>query len=127
MRYKFPGFLKINIALAFLLTPFLEVLAQSGADKIIPPGGVGGLLHLGGKERFSDVATYFITTFLGIVGLTAVAFLIYGGFRYIIAGGSSEQVESAKKTITNSIIGLTIILLSYVIVRVIANTLFGKT
>ncbi|OGE74006.1 MAG: hypothetical protein A3I07_03760 [Candidatus Doudnabacteria bacterium RIFCSPLOWO2_02_FULL_42_9] len=71
----------------------------------------------------SNALTEIIQTVLVVVGLIAVAFLIYGGFRYITSAGNEETAESAKKTIQNAIIGLVVIILSYIIVVVISNAL----
>lgn len=62
---------------------------------------------------------------LWIAGTIAVLFLIIGGLRYVTASGNEEQAEGAKKTITHAIIGLVIIILSFVIVRIISNALIG--
>lgn len=60
---------------------------------------------------------------LAVAGLIAVLFLIIGGFRYITSAGNEETAEQAKKIIVNSIIGIVVIILSFVIVRVISNAL----
>lgn len=59
-----------------------------------------------------------------VVGLIAVFFIIWGGFQYITSGANEELAESGKKTLRNGIIGLVVIILSYVIVTVITNALF---
>lgn len=64
-----------------------------------------------------------INVLLVVAGILAVLFLIIGGFRYITAHGNEEAAEGAKKTILHSIIGLVVIILSFVIIRVIANAL----
>ncbi len=60
---------------------------------------------------------------LSVAGLIAVLFLIIGGFRYITSAGNEETAEQAKKIITNAIIGIVVIILSFVIVRVISSAL----
>ena len=45
----------------------------------------------------------------------------------MMARGDSEALESAKKTITNAIIGLVIVILWYIIIAVAVNALFGRT
>jgi cytochrome bd-type quinol oxidase subunit 2 len=87
---------------------------------LTPPTKPTGLPGNSG-DRFTSVLGTYINVFLGIVGIVAVGYLIYGGFRYITSAGNEETAESAKKTIQNSIIGLVIIILSYVIVTVIFN------
>ncbi len=64
---------------------------------------------------------------LSVAGLIAVLFLIIGGFRYITSAGNEETAEQAKKVITNAIIGVVVIILSFVIVRVISNALANNT
>jgi len=75
------------------------------------------------SSKLSDVIEFIIMSALGVAGITAVLFLIYGGFRYITSAGNEEQAEAGKKAIQNSIIGLIVIILSYVIVIVIINAL----
>lgn len=56
------------------------------------------------------------TWLMGLAGMLAVVFLIYGGIVYITGGAKAE--ESAKKIIMNSIIGLIVVALSYVIANI---------
>lgn len=64
-----------------------------------------------------------INVILWVVGFLAVLFVIIGGIRYITAHGNEEQAELAKKTITQAIIGIIVVVLSFVIIRVIVNAL----
>lgn len=89
-------------------------------------GGAGGAENpIPTVGTATDLILRIVQILLAIAGLVAVIFLIIGGFRYITAGGNEETSESAKKTITNAIIGIVIIILAFVIVRVIANALIG--
>ena len=63
---------------------------------------------------------------LGIAFGIAVIFLIIGGFRYITAGGNEESVQKGKSSVINALIGIVIIVLSYVIVNVVANLVTGN-
>jgi hypothetical protein len=107
----------LGATISGLLFPVAIAFAQ-----LTPPTKPGGLPG-SSSDRISTVLTGYLTLFLGIVGLIAVGFLIYGGFRYITSAGNDEAAEGAKKTIQNSIIGLVIIILSYVIVTVIINAI----
>lgn len=62
-----------------------------------------------------------INWLLGIAFGIAVLFLIIGGFWYITSAGNEETAEKGKNTAINAIIGIVIIILSYVIVNVVAN------
>lgn len=62
-----------------------------------------------------------INWLLGIAFGVAVLFLIVGGFWYITAAGNEEQAEKGKSSVINAIIGIVIIVLSYVIINVVTN------
>lgn len=62
-----------------------------------------------------------INWMLGIAFGVAVLFLIIGGFWYITSAGNEETAEKGKGTAINAIIGIVIIILSYVIVNVVSN------
>jgi hypothetical protein len=66
-----------------------------------------------------------ILALLTIAGALAVLFLIIGGFWYITSAGNEEQAEKGKSTLVNAIIGIIIIVLSFVIITVIANFVGG--
>ena len=62
-----------------------------------------------------------INWMLGVAFGIAVLFLIIGGFWYITSAGNEETAEKGKGTAVNAIIGIVIIILSYVIVNVVSN------
>lgn len=57
---------------------------------------------------------------IGIVGLLAMLALIWGGILYIISFNNDQYLNNAKGIIKWAIIGLAIVLLSYVIIRTVA-------
>lgn len=80
-----------------------------------------------GDNSFKGIIMFVITNvLLPIVGVVSILFIIIGGFQYITSGGKEEQAESGKKTLTNAIIGLAIVIMSYIIVTVIINALKGS-
>lgn len=56
---------------------------------------------------------------LQLVGYIAAFFLIYGGFQFMTGGGNPTQIESARKTMLNAVIGLIISLASVALVNLI--------
>lgn len=60
---------------------------------------------------------------LAAAAYVAVFFIIKGGFAYMTSAGSPDGISGAKKTITEAVIGLIIVLLSAVIVNTIAGIL----
>jgi hypothetical protein len=60
---------------------------------------------------------------LRVAGLAAVAFVIYGGIRYILSQGEPEGTKNAKNTILNSLIGLAIVMTATAIVNLIGSSI----
>ena len=76
------------------------------------------------QEELGQSITTIINYFLGLLGLVAVAFLIYAGILMVTAGGNDEQVTKARKIIMYAVVGIVIILLSYTIVTFVSQA-FG--
>ncbi len=107
---------------ALLLATLVLFFATTVSAQSLIPDPIGELPGDTGTTA-TFVIEDIILLALSIVGIIAVAFLIYGGFRYITSAGNDEVAESAKKIIQNAIIGLIVIILSYIIVVVVINAL----
>jgi hypothetical protein len=62
----------------------------------------------------------FVVNLLAIAG---VLYLIWTGFMFVKAQGNPSELEKAKKSFVNAIIGMAIILGAWAIANVIANTI----
>lgn len=60
---------------------------------------------------------------LGLIGIVLLVIIIYAGFLWMTAAGNEEQIGKAKKTLTNAVIGLAIILSAYAIVLFVMRML----
>lgn len=76
---------------------------------IVPGGSLRGLVLT------------IINYFLGFLGLLAVIMIIYGGVTYVTSAGNDEAVGNAKKIIMYALIGIIVILLSFVVVNTILS------
>jgi len=91
-------------------------------------GGSGDVVSLQSPiniESPAELAALVVRANVAIVGLVAVAAMIYAGILYFTSGGNEEQAGKAKKTMTYAIIGLVVVLLSYVIINTLINTIGG--
>lgn len=100
-----------------LLRPDTAVAAslwdqQLGRDELGTPFGSTGNTE---SQDLRNVVVRLIKLFLSFLGLIMVILIIYGGFRWMTAGGNEKNVDEAKQWIKNAIIGLIIILFSYII------------
>lgn len=61
----------------------------------------------------------------GIAGALAVLGLCIGGVMFIVAAGDESQIQTAKMTLMYSLIGLVVVILSYVIVTTVQTLTYG--
>ncbi len=69
------------------------------------------------------VVSSIIELFFALAGVVALFYLILGGYNYISAAGNPEAAEGAKATITNAIIGLIVVLISYLAISFLLQRL----
>jgi hypothetical protein len=79
--------------------------------------GIGQVATIGCVPYIFESLIYWALVFAGIV---ALIFIILGGIKLITSSGDSKQVDGARKTITWAIIGLTLVLMSFAIVRFVS-------
>lgn len=105
------------------LTVF-SALPVAGATSLINAGDNPEAVAsaTGGETSFRGLVLRIINYALGFLGLLAVIMIIYGGVRYVYSAGSDEETGNAKKTILYAVIGIIIVLLSFVIVRVVIGS-----
>ncbi len=75
------------------------------------------------KITIVDILKITIESFLILAGTIAVLFIIIGGFQYVTSAGNPENVAKAKNTITYSIIGLVITIISLAVVKFVIDNL----
>lgn len=78
------------------------------------------------RRNAADIITRIINYLLVFAALIAILFIVLGGYKYITSGGNQEMATAGQKSVVNAIIGLVIIILSYVIVSVVNNTLANE-
>jgi TRAP-type C4-dicarboxylate transport system permease small subunit len=69
-------------------------------------------------EVQTDLGAYvsnFVSLLLTVSALGAFAYLVWGGFNWIISSGDKVKVEEARNRITNAIIGLAIVASSWAV------------
>ena len=108
------------LAIAIMIAPFAGVVR---ADLPTPDcSALNGVKCSSGTD-VTGIIIIILDWAIGLAFLVSVAFLVLGGFRYITSAGNEETAGKGKKTIINSLIGLVIVILSYVIVSIVNKTL----
>lgn len=116
---------------ANLAAPGPLALAQSGAPTCTPgaAGGLGGGAACAqGADQQSDlfgtngVFKTVTNVLLFIIGAISVIMLIIGGIRYVVSGGDSGAVTSAKNTILYAVVGIVVAILAYALVNFVITS-----
>lgn len=90
-----------------------------GGRQISAPTGV----PTAGDGALAGMISWVIIALSSIGVIAALIFLIWGGVKWITSGGDREKLDSARRTVIFSVIGLIIIILSVVIIAVIDDLL----
>jgi len=117
-RVVFYSFFSLALTAA-ISTSAASAQSRPGVGRFFLPS----VYSANGPDTLEDVISLIIHIAFLAAGLVAVIYLIVGGFRYITASGNPEAVETAKTTIFNSIIGLIVILIAFLIVSYILRAL----
>ncbi|MEA2020220.1 MAG: pilin [Patescibacteria group bacterium] len=88
------------------------------------PERPGGWDDPSGYAQLKDLEWVFhriISTLFYAGGIVAFVYLLIGGFKYLTSSGDEEAVETAKNTITYAILGLLVIVLSWLILDLLGK------
>jgi len=101
----------------------LAIVNDDGKCVVAGPGDTleGGTDPLEISGFIWRLALNIVDIALTIVGYIAFFFILYGGFLFLTGGNNPSQVEKARKTILNAVVGLVI---SFGAVAII-NLIFG--
>jgi hypothetical protein len=108
--------LSISILVTNLILPARALAAVEeitlGSNQ---PGGVKTATPVG------NILSNVLTIMFIIGGLALVVYFIWGALDWILAGGDKEKISAARKKITQGLVGLTLLALSFFIIY-----LFGE-
>jgi uncharacterized protein YacL len=105
---------------------FFSSATPAHAGTLCPGGQYANLCNLK-LEQGSTIVGTIITVLIILAMILSIIFLIWGGIRWIMSGGDTAKVQSARSTIIAAIIGLVIALLSFAIVSVITFIVTGQS
>lgn len=115
--------------LSFLAVPMFSVSAASISNEIGTQLGAAAGSKGAGFSAPQDpraIAAQVIKTILTLLGTIFFVLTIYAGFLWMTAAGNDDQVGKAKSLLTQAVIGLIIILLSYSITYFVAKLALGQ-
>jgi hypothetical protein len=92
-------------------------------------GSGGTTCNVAGPCTFCDglvVASNILTLLFQIAIPIGIAMIVWGSINMMIAGGSTEKVSSAKKTITSAVVGIIIVFAAVLILKTLFQLLSGS-
>lgn len=98
---------------------------EKGADYLDIIGEHGFERSAAGEPdtTLAEVILIVINAVLSFLGIIFLVLIIYGGYTWMFAGGNEQTVDRAKKIITNSTVGVAIVLASAAIAQFVIKTL----
>ncbi len=96
---------------------------------IINPTGTGTPIAISGPLVGIDKLTDLINVVINMVlfplaGVIVFFILIWGGYDLLMSQGEAEKIQAGKNKITTAIIGLVLLVVSYLITRIVGY-IFG--
>lgn len=86
-------------------------------------GNIGNCASQAGCVNPNEMIENLIHWVIGISGIIAVIFVVYGGISYTISAGDPSKIKQAKNMILYAVIGLVIVALAEVITAFVSNTI----
>ena len=106
--------------LAFcLFSAWHPALAQDMTEQLASVGASSGLP----TANVAIIVARIIRIVLGTLGIIFTIVIIYAGFLFLTAQGDVDKVKTAKKMITNGVIGMIICILSFSIAQFVLSRL----
>lgn len=131
MFKKIRKYVLVFILMFMVFSPMaiLNVEAKGIADATSTVQKVAGSDGMGYKTdgvKIEVVVGKAIQVLLGLLGIIFLILTIYGGFKWMMAGGDGGEVTKAKSILTNGVIGLVIVLSAYAISSYVMSALLDN-
>jgi|GEM_PF-1542516 len=122
----FKKIITFGLMMFFFISP-LAVHASGLTDMKTNLTQFGGNMGYRNEDNLAQKIASIINIVLGFLGIIAVVYIMYAGFKWMTAGGNDEEIGKAKSTIKNAVIGIGVIFLSYAIVNFAVSRLSDAT
>jgi hypothetical protein len=104
------------IFLALLLAPF-SVSAAIQLNLKYPK--FPGAPDINTSQNLTSIVAWLYTLIVGISGLAAFAMIVWGGVEWMTSSGNPSRTTEAKDKIQKALLGLLLILASFLILQII--------
>jgi len=122
---KFASFISIICLLTILILPQIVLATPSGVDVVTGSlEKTAELAELGPQPTdLSSLIGTVINYLFGLLGVIFLLVVLFGGLRWMTAGGNEEKVKKGKELANWGINGIIVIFLAYALVYVVLAAL----
>ncbi len=117
--------------LPFVFIVFLSATPYAFAEelKLCPSDPTKGISAPGcaGTSGLPEIISGVMNIVFFLSFIITLFFLVWGGLKWVLAQGEKEGITKAREQVTNSLIGLVVILASYVLLNVVLRLVLGKS
>jgi hypothetical protein len=120
MKSKFKKIILVAIVMLMVAQPAFADIVFCGkrADTQGTPGNESAPCTV--QDLF--LLVYVVVNYLiSMAGLVALLFIVWGGIQMLMARGDSGKQGEAKKTILHAVMGLVLVLMTYMIIGYVAG------
>lgn len=119
---------KIFLSLALIVGLGVTLAPAAGAVNIFDAcdSASDTAVCQGRDEQVNGFVRQVVNTMMYILGALSVIMIIVAGIMYVTSGGSSDQVNKARHTLTYSVVGLIVALLALAIINFVLGRFSGS-
>ena len=113
-------FIKKGILVMLLLSLLVPIVADAVELNLTYPTFPGAPdINLEENQSLSGIVAWFYTLIVSISGLAAFVMIVWGGVQWMTSAGNPTKTSDAKDRIQKALLGLLLILASFLILQVI--------
>ena len=121
-------FASTSFLVLVLCSPFF-VFTANGSETVLSKLKVVGDksgYEVADKTTLASTLGLIVSAVLSLLGIVFIVLIIYGGIKWMMAGGNEEDVKKAATIIKNAVIGLIITVSAYAIWNLIDRFFIEK-
>ncbi len=121
--HKNKGIVSTLLTFALLLLPLLAVAAGTSGPPDVHKAGANTLINPLKFDTICGLVTGLLEAVMVIGIPIAVIFIVWAGFKFVLAQGNADKLSEARSNFLHVIIGIGIFVGASLIASVIINTL----
>lgn len=99
----------------FSLASFIKAASLKTDSLDAQDEALAGAAGLAGSSNLATIISVIIQVVLGFLGVVFLVLTILAGFKWMMSQGNEKEIDAAKGSIKNSVIGIIIVLAAYAI------------